>query len=129
MTTAGFTSILMKRGERVLVADTRSRLTELAFDGFAPVTDEAGTPRKLPERESDSAHGVKNMHSLVHFKGGVPNLRRADIGQATLYQGIATANRPDPAVVGSGTQIFDSTLNKPLWSDGTAWRDATGVVR
>ncbi len=31
-------------------------------------------------------------------------------------------------VAGSGTMILDTTLNKPIWSDGTNWRDATGTV-
>lgn len=39
-----------------------------------------------------------------------------------------TAARPTPAAVGVGGQIFDTTLGKPIWSDGTNWKDATGTV-
>jgi hypothetical protein len=35
-----------------------------------------------------------------------------------------TADRPDAESVPVGSQIYDSTLNQPLWSDGTKWRDA-----
>jgi Protein of unknown function (DUF2793) len=40
----------------------------------------------------------------------------------------ATAGRPSAATVGAGTQIYDTTLSKPVWSDGTDWRDAAGTV-
>lgn len=40
----------------------------------------------------------------------------------------ATASRPSATAVGKGSQFFDSTLNKPIWSDGTNWRDATGAL-
>lgn len=39
----------------------------------------------------------------------------------------ASTARP-AATIGVGAMILDSTLNKPLWSDGTNWRDATGTV-
>lgn len=37
-----------------------------------------------------------------------------------------TASRPTPASVGQGSQFFDTTLNKPIWSTGSAWVDAMG---
>jgi hypothetical protein len=40
----------------------------------------------------------------------------------------ATASRPNASAVGAGAQWFDTTLNKPIWSDGTRWRDAVGNV-
>lgn len=40
----------------------------------------------------------------------------------------ATASRPSAATVGQGSQFFDTTLNKPIWSDGANWRDAAGTV-
>lgn len=39
-----------------------------------------------------------------------------------------TASRPSASAVGAGAQFFDSTLNRPIWSDGTGWRDAAGVA-
>ncbi|WP_320536345.1 hypothetical protein [Pseudarthrobacter sp. IC2-21] len=41
---------------------------------------------------------------------------------------IATASRPTAASMGAGTMIYDSTLSKPIWSDGTVWRDAAGTA-
>lgn len=39
-----------------------------------------------------------------------------------------TGSRPSAVTLGAGTQWFDTTLNKPIWSDGTVWRDAAGTA-
>lgn len=39
----------------------------------------------------------------------------------------ASTGRP-AASTGAGLTIFDTTLNKPIWSDGANWRDATGTI-
>jgi hypothetical protein len=39
-----------------------------------------------------------------------------------------TGTRPNAATAGDGAMIYDTTLNKPLWSDGSVWRDATGTA-
>lgn len=41
---------------------------------------------------------------------------------------VATSSRPTAATVGAGGMIFDTTLNKPIWSTGSAWVDATGAT-
>lgn len=38
-----------------------------------------------------------------------------------------TATLPDPTSVPAGTHVYDSTLSKPVWSNGTTWTDATGT--
>jgi hypothetical protein len=38
-----------------------------------------------------------------------------------------TASRPNAASVGVGAQFYDTTLHKPIWSDGVTWRDASGA--
>jgi hypothetical protein len=40
----------------------------------------------------------------------------------------ATGARPDPIACGAGAMVYDATLSKPVWSDGTAWRDAAGTL-
>ena len=37
-----------------------------------------------------------------------------------------TANRPSAASAGNGSQFYDTTLGKPIWSNGTVWKDAAG---
>jgi hypothetical protein len=39
-----------------------------------------------------------------------------------------TASRPSASTVGAGAQFYDTTLNKPIWSDGTNWKDAAGTT-
>ena len=39
-----------------------------------------------------------------------------------------TASRPDPATLGPGTQWYDTTLGRPIWSNGAAWTDAAGTA-
>lgn len=44
------------------------------------------------------------------------------------HRTYATAGRPAAATAGAGAEYFDITLNKPVYSDGTAWRDAMANV-
>lgn len=39
-----------------------------------------------------------------------------------------TAQRVGASTAGVGATLFDTTLNRPIYSDGTAWRDASGTV-
>lgn len=48
-------------------------------------------------------------------------------GPAQLQAVVSTA-RPSATVAGVGAMIFDTTLAKPIFSDGAVWRDATGVT-
>lgn len=41
---------------------------------------------------------------------------------------FSTAGRPSAATAGVGAQIYDSTLSKPVWSNGAVWRDAMGTA-
>lgn len=47
------------------------------------------------------------------------------VGYDPVYN---TATRPAAADAGEGGRIWDRDLNKPLWSDGAAWVDATGTA-
>ena len=39
----------------------------------------------------------------------------------------ATGSRPSAVIVGAGGQYYDTTLSKPIWSDGSVWRDSAGT--
>lgn len=39
-----------------------------------------------------------------------------------------TANRPTASAAGQGSMFYDTTLGKPIWSDGTNWKDAAGTT-
>lgn len=50
-------------------------------------------------------------------------------GQNT-YQvaAFATGSRPLATAVANGTMIYDDTLDKPIWSNGSVWKDASGAT-
>lgn len=52
------------------------------------------------------------------------------VGAANAFgNGIfTTATRPSAETVGAGVQIYDSTLGKPIWSNGSVWKDASGAT-
>jgi hypothetical protein len=41
---------------------------------------------------------------------------------------VATGSRPTAASAGVGAMIYDTTLSKPIWSNGTVWKDAAGTT-
>lgn len=41
---------------------------------------------------------------------------------------VATASRVSASTAGVGAMVYDSTLSKPIWSDGTNWKDAAGTT-
>jgi hypothetical protein len=40
----------------------------------------------------------------------------------------STSSRPSASAAGAGGMIYDLTLRKPIWSDGSTWRDASGAA-
>lgn len=39
---------------------------------------------------------------------------------------VISSPRPPASDYAAGTQVYDTTLHKPLWSDGSTWRDSAG---
>lgn len=88
------------------------------------------------QAESGSNAGA-DMELVSHDDSGaglvtVLTARRSD-GRVTFAGPVrlpvsTTAARPAAATAGGGASIYDSTLGKPVWSDGTNWRDATGTM-
>lgn len=60
--------------------------------------------------------------------GLIRRLAAVEAAAHTHQGGYTTAGRPNAAALGVGTQIYDTTLHKPVWSDGVVWRDATGAA-
>lgn len=54
--------------------------------------------------------------------------RYVRVGTAVQTGAFTTASRPSASTAGAGASVFDTTLNKPIWSTGTAWVDATGAT-
>jgi hypothetical protein len=49
-------------------------------------------------------------------------------GRTVRSQAAVTGSRPSASTVGAGARFYDATLSKPIWSDGTVWRDAAGTA-
>ncbi|OZI13481.1 hypothetical protein CEW92_01210 [Bacillaceae bacterium SAS-127] len=65
------------------------------------------------------------LNGATHINDYVA-LRRVRIKEMdSLSQKGSTANRPSESLV-VGKQYFDTTLNKPVWWNGTVWKDANG---
>lgn len=40
----------------------------------------------------------------------------------------ATTGRPSATTWGEGSYYYDTTIDKPLWSNGSVWKDAAGAT-
>lgn len=58
--------------------------------------------------------------------GRIARLERRGRGSPPRPIAVPTTERPALADVSTGTQVFDTTLHRPIWADGTRWVDAAG---
>lgn len=77
-----------------------------------------GTIQWLATRRADGSNSTFQIVAGVGIK--IDGVLISDSG--------TTASRPSASSTGVGSRFFDTTLNKPVYSDGTNWRDAAGVV-
>lgn len=54
--------------------------------------------------------------------------RYVRVGTAIQTGAAVTGSRPAASTAGAGAMFYDTTLSKPIFSDGTTWRDATGTA-
>lgn len=64
--------------------------------------------------------------TLIWSLSTAPRLE-LDVNGAVKAGKYATGSRPSASASGQGAQIFDTTLNKPIWSTGSGWVDASGA--
>jgi hypothetical protein len=72
-----------------------------------------------------AGHSVQRPTDTVTYHGRsftVPAASTVRTGRA------ATASRPSAATAATGAMFFDTSLNKPIWSTGSVWVDATGAT-
>ncbi|AWT34502.1 hypothetical protein DM785_02285 [Deinococcus actinosclerus] len=70
-----------------------------------------------------AASAVLSAHRTVLLYGS--NIAKGTTGPAFTVG--PTANRPAANVVQAGDQHYDTTLGRPVWWSGSAWRDAAGT--
>lgn len=59
---------------------------------------------------------------------GSNRFRYARLGTGVQVGTFTTAGRPSAATAGAGCMIFDTTLGRPVWSNGTSWVDPVASV-
>ena len=79
------------------------------------------TPNDIAITPTAGQHVVGSGQGPIELQGTQIN---ANAPLAT--QAVLTSGRPEATAVPAGTQIYDSTLGKPIWSNGTNWTDAIG---
>ncbi len=99
------------------------------------VNDNAGAPLvKHLVRSADSVQAVPTAAIAAGSEWtlqttGVKTVqRKAPSGAVWVGPTSTTALRPAAADAGAGTGLFDTTLGRPIWSNGTVWKDATGTT-
>lgn len=71
---------------------------------------------------------AKNSATIV-TPGVTPDAQSITITQVTrALEAYTTAARPAANLYPAGASIFDTTLARPLWSDGSAWRYSDGTA-
>lgn len=88
-------------------ANCAGTLIDAAFMNVATPVLDNGTGTTIQGSGSSGSYLVANQ-----FKTG----------------GSTTAARPSAASAGVRGQWYDTTLSKPIWSDGANWRDAAGNI-
>lgn len=81
------------------------------YHSGTPITDGSSTGIRLGVGAAAVSPSVP-----LHVDGAIR------IGQ------YATGSRPSASTVGAGAMVYDSTLSKPIWSNGSAWKDAAGTT-
>lgn len=80
----------------------------------------------------DASHLSWVQHNVYDIGLSVNRPRTLRVGASVVTGVFTTAQRnatgAGHASTGAGASVYDSTLNKPVWSDGTNWRDATGAI-
>ena len=114
LTEAGHHLILADSGEKARdFIETYHSFLEFPYAALSNITSYVSATEVL----------VKNRNTFKVLKNGVLK----GIGEI-FPQSYTTATRPTASSQGVGAMIFDTNLNKPIWSDGSAWKDATGTA-
>lgn len=71
--------------------------------------------------------GPTTTAELLRLWGRRLDSLETSLGTLARDKTYPSDQRPDP-VGRPGARIFDIGLGKPLWSNGTAWVDATGTA-
>ncbi|MDQ1536872.1 MAG: hypothetical protein QOE58_1265, partial [Actinomycetota bacterium] len=74
---------------------------------------------------ADLAFVTDNTHDLGQ---PVNRPRYVRAGTAIVTGAAATGGRPSASVAKAGAMFYDTTLGKPIWSNGSVWKDSAGTT-
>ena len=122
------------------------------FQGIDPRLDSQGSMRIRTANDKELFLGSPGKEVII-LKGAITLTNQSSAGLATrsIFANVSDNNltykssngqdftlnrfapfstnaRPSASVLGEGARIYDTDLKKPLWSDGSAWKDATGTT-
>jgi hypothetical protein len=103
--------------------------------GYTMMSNNTGSLKKSNDFVLQTPQGIPSTVTLENVVGvgqdlkiGTDANRVLTLPGAAKLAAYATGGRPSAATVGAGANIYDTTLGKPVWSDGTNWKDATGTT-
>lgn len=114
-------------------AQTEAAVALLSLDGSLAFGDGTTAPTKK-FRSFGSGVGIDTTHLSwvqhdVYDVGLTANRPRYVRASRGIVSGaFTTALRPTAVAAGVGAMIYDTTLSRPCWSDGTVWRAADGTT-
>lgn len=66
---------------------------------------------------------MKNIQKLIKNSAS-----KADYSLYRIKASGITSARPTLTTADAGFQYYDTTIGKPVWWSGTAWKDASGIA-
>jgi hypothetical protein len=101
--------------------------TSLYTNGIPPVEITAANIINTASTAQGSISG-RRAESLMANEATVVRTLTSKTLTNPKFTSYTTGGRPSASSAGATAMIYDTTLNKPVWSDGTNWRDAAGTV-
>lgn len=91
-------------------------------ESFNKFIQDSNIPAAFTNLSDDTPSAVCPGINKTYFRGKVTEL----FSLGSFYG--SSGSRPPLNTVNIGFQYFDTTLNKPVWSDGSNWRDSDGII-
>jgi hypothetical protein len=110
--------------------DTSVRVRRQVASGAALAVYVDGERGLRAQIGSDGSLGLGDGSGYTpkaELRAGAPGVLTMPPGQVVQTGRGPTTARPPAAAVGPGALFYDTTLRRPVWSNGTAWTDALGT--
>jgi hypothetical protein len=120
-------NVVIKNSNGVYTIDSTLTIDRSDSSGFS------GRALMTLLTSSDNANGQIIVNKPISFTDsggvGVRLITGGITSSSTITpQTGATGARPSASTAGAGAMYYDTTLGKPIWSTGAAWKDAAGTT-